>query len=193
MRDRLFFPLAGLLVLLMAGLALQPGVGQLPTGPVAGDGLHYDQIVIDGAYLNKVIAGGNARTRIQRGPERSYQLEVSAEAGALLDAPEMGPHFRLAQDIELQFSGRKIRVTVRARPGDDQGAMQMKVNYSAGRVGESGWKQFDLQPGFTDFTFEYDVPQKEADQGVDYIALRPVVPEKRRTLLIERIVLERIG
>lgn len=193
MRDRLFFPLAGLLVLLMVGLAAQPGIGRLPTGSVAGDGLNYDRIVIEGAYLNKVVAGGNARTRLQRTPERGYILEVSAEEGALLDAPEQGPHFRLAPDIEVQFSGRKIRVTVRARPSDDQGAMQMKANYSAGRVGESGWKQFDLQPGFTDFSFEYDVPVAEGEQGVDYIAVRPVVPEKRRGILVESIVLERIG
>jgi hypothetical protein len=193
MRDRLFFPLAGLLVILMVALALQPGVGRLPTGSVAGDGLNYDRIEISGAYLNKVIAGGDARTRLQRTPERGYLLEISAEADALPDSPERGPHFRLAPDIEVQFSGRRIRVTVRARPSDDQGAMQMKVNYSAGRVGESGWKQFDLQPGFTDFSFEYDVPVAEGEQGVDYIAVRPVVPEKRRGILVESIVLERIG
>lgn len=193
MRDRLFFPLAGVLVILMVALALQPGIGRLPSGSVAGDGVNYDRIVIDGAYLNKVIAGGDARTRLQRTPERGYVLEIAADEGALMDAPELGPHFRLAPDIEVQFSGRKIRVTVRARPAADQGAMQMKVNYSAGRVGESGWRQFDLQPGFTDFSFEYDVPVAEAEQGVDYIAVRPVVPEKRRAILIERIILERIG
>lgn len=193
MRDRLFFPLAGLLVLLMVGLAVQPGIGQLPTGSVAGDGMHYDRIVIDGAYLNKVIAGGDARTRLLRTADRGYLLEISAEADALLEAPEQGPHFRLAPDIEVQFSGRKIRVTVRARPAADQGAMQIRVNYSAGRAGESGWKQFDLQPGFTDFTFDYDVPVASGEQGVDYIAVRPVVPEKRRGILVESIVLERIG
>jgi hypothetical protein len=159
MRDRLFFPLAGLLVLLMVGLAVQPGIGRLPTGSVAGDGTNYDRIVIEGAYLNKVIAGGDARTRLLRTPDRSYLLDISAEAGALMDAPELGPHFRLAPDLEVQFSGRKIRITVRARPAPDQGATQMRVNYSAGRVGESGWKQFDLQPDFTDFSFEYDVPE----------------------------------
>ncbi|MFN4225206.1 MAG: hypothetical protein ACK4HR_02735 [Hyphomonas sp.] len=193
MRDRLFFPLAGLLVLLMVGLAVQPGIGRLPTGSVAGDGTNYDRIVIEGAYLNKVIAGGDARTRLLRTPDRSYLLDISAEAGALMDAPELGPHFRLAPDLEVQFSGRKIRITVRARPAPDQGATQMRVNYSAGRVGESGWKQFDLQPDFTDFSFEYDVPVAQGEQGVDYIAVRPVVPEKRRAILVQRIVLERIG
>ncbi len=192
MRDRIFFPLAGLLVVLMIGLALQPGIGRLPTGAVAGDGVNYDRIVIEGRYLNKVIAGGDARTRLLRTPERGYVLQVDVAFDALQDAPELGPHFRLAPDIEVQFSGRKVRATVRARPADDQGAMQFRANYSAGRVGESGWQSFSLQPGFTDFTFEFEVPVATGEQGVDYFGVRPVVPEKQRAILIERITLERL-
>ena len=192
MRDRIFFPLAGVLVLLMVFLGLQPGIGRLPSGPVAGDGTNYDRIVIEGEYLNKVIAGGDARTRLLRTQDRGYVLQIDAEAGVLADAPELGPHFRLAPDIEVQFSGRRIRATVRMRPADDQGAMEAQANYSAGRVGESGWQTFALQPGFTDFSFEYDVPLTSGEQGVDYFAVRPVVPEKRRSLLVERITLERL-
>lgn len=192
MRDRLFFPLAILLIVGMAALAIQPGIGRLPTGAVAGDGINYTRIVIDGDYLNKVIGGGDARTTLLKGGEEGYLLEISAEAGALADAPELGPHFRLAPDIEQQFSGRKIRVTVRARPADTQGAVQMMVNYSAGRPGESGWRTFDLQPGFADFSFEYDVPPMVGEQAVDYLAVRPVVPEKRRGIIVERMVLERL-
>lgn len=192
MRDRIFFPLAGLLVILMVILALQPGVGRLPTGAVAGDGVNYDRIVIEGPYLNKVIAGGEARTKLLRTPERGYMLQIDAEVDALADAPELGPHFRLAPDLEVQFSGQTLRVTVRARPSADQGAMEMQVNYSAGRVGESGWKKFALQPDFADYSFDYEVPVASGEQGVDYIAVRPVVPEKRRSIQIERITLDRL-
>jgi len=192
MRDRIFFPLAGLLVILMVFVALQPGIGRLPTGAVAGDGVNYDRIVVEGRHLNKVIAGGDARTGLLRTPESGYLLQIRVEALALAGAPELGPHFRLAPDIEVQFSGRKIRVTVRARPADDKGAMELQVNYSAGRVGESGWQKFALQPGFTDFAFEYDVPVATGEQGVDYLAVRPVVPEKERGVLIERITIDRL-
>lgn len=192
MRDRIFFPLAGLLVMMMVFVALQPGIGQLPTGSVAGDGINYDRIAIEGPYLNKVIAGGEARTRIQRMPDKRYVLQIDAEADALADAPELGPHFRLAPDIEVQFSGQKIRVTVRARPALDQGAMEMRVNYSTGRAGESGWHEFALQPDYADFSFEYEVPVATGEQAVDYIAVRPVVPTKRRGILVESIVLERL-
>ena len=71
--------------------------------------------------------------------------------------------------------------------------MEMQANYSAGRVGESGWRQFALRPGFTDFVFEYDVPVATGEQGVDYFAVRPVVPEKLRGLLIERITIDRVS
>ena len=192
MRDRLFFPLAGLLAIMMVFLALQPGINRWASGAVAGDGLNYDRIVIDGRYLNKIIAGGEARTKLLRTPDNGYVLQVEADADALDDAPELGPHFRLAPDLEVQFSGRKIRATIRVRPTGDQGAMEVKANYSAGRAGESGWKIFALQPGFTDFSFEYDVPVMGAEQGVDYFAIRPVVPEKRLGILIERVTLERL-
>lgn len=192
MRDRIFFSLAGVLVLAMVFLALQPGIGRLPTGPVAGDGLNYNRIVIDGRYLNKVIAGGDARTQLLRTPQRGYELQIDAAADALVAEPELGPHFRLAPDIELQFSGRKIRATIRVRPSDDQGAMEVEANYSAGRTGQSGWQKFQLQPGFTDFSFEYDVPPVVGEQGVDYFGIRPVVPEKQRGIIVESIILERL-
>ncbi|MFN4024412.1 MAG: hypothetical protein ACK4MQ_06245 [Hyphomonas sp.] len=191
MRDKLFFPLAALLVAIMVAVAVQPGIGRLPTGAVAGDGLNYGRITIDGAYLNKVVAGGDAVTRLVRDGQ-TYLLYIEAGAGALSDSPELGPHFRLAADIELQFSGRRIRVTARARPADARGAEQVQLNYSAGRVGESGWQVFDLQPGFTDVSFEYDVPALQGEQGVDYFAIRPVVPDKTRGLVVERIVFERL-
>ena len=116
MRDRFFFPAALALVVMMVFLAIRPGIGALPSGPVAGDGAHYDKITIEGDYLHKVFAGGNARTELVDGPDNKVLLFVEAETGALRDEPELGPHFRLAADIETQFSGMTVRITVRARP-----------------------------------------------------------------------------
>lgn len=192
MPDRIFFPLAGLLVLVMVFLAVQPGIGQLPTGPVAGDGTNYDRLVIDGEYLNKVIAGGEARTRLLRTQGGGYVLQVEAAKDALDVEPELGPHFRLAPDIEMQMSGQRIRVTVRARPADQQPAAQIQVNYSAGRVGQSGWRVFDLKKGSGDYSFEYAVPVMSGEQGVDYIGVRPVVNEGRRGVLVDAVIVERL-
>ena len=70
--------------------------------------------------------------------------------------------------------------------------MEVEANYSAGRTGQSGWQKFQLQPGFTDFSFEYDVPPVVGEQGVDYFGIRPVVPEKQRGIIVESIILERL-
>lgn len=193
MKDRIFFPLALLVAAGMVGIAILPGVGRLPTGAVTGDGQNYNEITVKGAYLNKIIAGGDATTRLIDGPSGQKQLYIEAEAGVLDSAPELGPHFRLAADMEVQFSGFTVRCMVRARPADTHGALQMETNYSAGRVGDSGWQVFDLQRDFQDFSFEYDVPLAEGDQGVDYFGIRPVVPEKTRALIVEEVRFERLG
>ena len=192
MKDRIFFPLALFAAVDMVALAVAPGIGRLPTGAVTGDGRDYSRVTIEDAYLNKVVAGGDAVTRLENGPDGKKVLYIEADAGALSDTPELGPHFRLAADMELQYSGFRIRCTVRARPADDHGAMQMQANYSAGRVGESGWQVFDLKPGFQDYSFEYNVPLIEGDQGVDYFAVRPVVPEKSRAVIVEKITFDRL-
>lgn len=192
MKDRIFFPLAFLAAAAMVGIAVAPGIGRLPSGPVTGDGEHYDKVTISGKYLNKIIAGGDAITRLQDGPAGRQVLYIDAEAGALGDEAELGPHFRLAADIELQFSGFTVRCTVRARPAEDHGAMQLQAEYSAGRAGDSGWQVFDLQPGSATYSFDYDVPLIEGDQGVDYFAVRPVVPDKSRALIVEEITFERL-
>lgn len=193
MRDRLFFPLALALVMALVAIAFLPRIGRLPTGAVASDGMNYSRIEISGAYLNKVISGGEAVTRLERGPEGKYLLFIEAEKDALADSPELGPHFRLAGDIELQLAGHRVRVTVRARPAADRGAQKLRLNYSAGRAGDSGWRTFDLAPEFSDLSFEYDLPAIIGETGVDYLAIRPDVPEKPRAIIVERVVIERLA
>lgn len=192
MPDRFFFPLAGLLVLAMVFLAIQPGIGRLPTGSVAGDGTNYDRIVIEGPYLNKVMAGGEAETKIVRRAGGAYALQITAAADALASGVEEGPHFRLAPDIETQFSGRMVRVTVRARPAAAAGASEVQVNYSAGRVGQSGWRVFDLATGNGTYSFDYLVPVMSGEQGVDYVGVRPVVKQGRRSVMIDAVIIERL-
>ncbi len=192
MRDKLFFPLAALLTVLMVFLALQPGIGRLPTGAVTGDGVNYDRIVIEGPYLNKIISGGDARAQLIR-QDNTYSLYIEAAADDLVAAPELSPHFRLAPDIEVQFAGRRVLVTARVRPADARGADQIELNYSAGRAGDSGWRAVELQPGFSEVSFEYTVPPFEkSEAGVDYLAIRPVVTGEPRAIVIDRIVLERL-
>lgn len=192
MRDRTFFLLVAFLLIAMTWIALAPGIGALPTGAVTGDGRDYSVITIEDSYLNKVYAGGDAITRLQKDSSGSRELYVEAEANHLSDSPELGPHFKLAGDIETQFSGMKIRVTIQARPSSTRGAEQIAINYSAGRAGESGWRVFDLQPQSSTVSFDYNVPLALGEQGNDYLGLRPVVPTKSRAVIVEKVTFERL-
>jgi hypothetical protein len=192
MRDFVFFPSAVLLIAAMIWLALLPGIGALPSGPVTGDGKNYSEIRIEGPYLNKILAGGDATTELIRQRGEPIRLLIAAEAGALSDDPVRGPHFELNRDIETQFSGMTVMCTVRLRPADDGGAMFVLLNYMAGRAGDSGWKRLELKPGFNDVSFEYRVPIAKGDQSFDYFAIRPEVPSKSRALIVESVTFKRL-
>ena len=67
--------------------------------------------------------------------------------------------------------------------------------YSAGKVGNSGWHRFELEPDWKTYTFEYVVPEKLLENAVayDYFSIRPVVPEKVRGIMIREIEFRRSG
>ena len=95
----------------------------------------------------------------------------------------------MAADVENVLSGRRIRVTVTAKPMVESGASEITLNYSTGREGESGWITRGLMPDYSEVSFDYQVPQRGEDLGVDYLAIRPVVPEKTRGIVVRRIVI----
>ena len=190
MKDRFFFPLALLLAAALVMIAMVPALGRLPTGAIGCSSVNYKQCVIEGVDLNRAVAGGDADLQLLNGNTR---LRITAAAGALQDDPEQNPHFRLASDIEVQFSGFEVEVEIVASPAADAGAMDMQANYRAGRVGESGWIDFKLLPGLNSYSFNYNVPLTVSDErGFDYFAIRPAVPDKTRAIEIERITFTRL-
>ena len=191
MNDRLFFPLILILAGAMVFLAMREDPDRLPTGPVGGADTDYSLVVIEDKNLNRILAGGAAEIDLIDLDGTKY-LQISADAGALVEDPALGPHFRLAADLETQFSGFTLKVTISAKPAADQGAMAFEANYSAGKAGQSGWQSFDLVPGWSDYSFEVRVPQNSG-QGVDYFGIRPVVLEKTRVVEIRSITFERLG
>lgn len=189
-RDIFFYPAAALLAAGLVVLALSPAFGALPSGPVSvGDGA-YDTVLVAGEQLNRMQPGGDAGLALL-GTGPASAMEITITADTLSDDPQLGPHFPLAADLEVQFAGYEMAITVRAKPGAMRGATQMRVNYSTGRNGESGWQVFDLKPGYDDYTLTYRVPVRTGEQGLDYLAIRPVVPDKSRTLLVERVEFRR--
>jgi len=191
MKDIVFYPLAVILGTGVLILALLPGIGALPSGPVSvGDG-RYEAVSVSGLQVNRMQPGGNAAlSLVEAGPESAIRIDV--EADTLSDDPVLGPHFPLAADLEVQFSGFEIEITVRAKPGPERGATAMRMNYSTGRHGESGWQEFALKPDYQDYSFTYEVPVHRGDQGFDYLGIRPIVPDKSRSLLVEAVEFKRL-
>ncbi|MEL6567921.1 MAG: hypothetical protein AAFQ22_05845 [Pseudomonadota bacterium] len=187
MGDKIFYPFIFLLAAGLVALALSPQINALPTGPVSVGDQNYNRVSVADLELNRMKAGGDADVILQRNGVTEADLEIVTTAGVLSPDPRLGPHFELSADIEVQFSGFEVEVIVTAKPGESRGATQMQVNYSTGRDGESGWQVFDLQRDWDTFSFTYRVPVKSGENALDYLAIRPVTPDKTRSLLIDRI------
>lgn len=191
MSDKVFFLAAFLIAALMVTLGLVPAMGQMPSGPVSGGGTDYQRIEVSGDQLARLVVGGEADIEMTRADGRQV-ISIGAAAETLVEDPLRGPHFILAPDLEVAFAGRPVRVTVTARAADKYGASELRLHYWAGSGEGSGWLEFPLTREFREISFEYETPARNpgTDPGYDYLAIRPVVPEKERAVFVSSVVFE---
>ncbi|WP_139792374.1 hypothetical protein [Henriciella litoralis] len=194
MSDKIFFFGAFLVAILLVTLALLPGMNQMPTGPVSGGNTDYTRIEISGDQLNRMVAGGASDISLERVDGQTV-LRIEVEADTLSEDPLRGPHFVLAADLETVFADRKLKITVRARAADRYGAEGIRINYAVGNAESSGWQDFGMTREFQDVSFEYILPPRNvgSEQGYDYLAIRPEVPEKQRAVYVQSVIFEPIG
>ena len=170
LNDRIFFPLVLLLGVGMVVGALMVGRDASPTGPIGGaSSIDYKIVPIEGENLQRLEG-------LAFGAIASFEDEVMTLSTGPRPQPEqvsVGPHFKLAADLENVYSGHSIEIAIEART--ISGA-ELEVNYDTGRLGESGWQRFKLSEDWQEYTFTYDVPLRAegAESGFDYIGLRPV-------------------
>ncbi len=194
MSDRVFFFGAFAVAGLMLALALLPGFNALPSGPVSGGNTDYSKIEVSGTQLNRLVAGGDSLISLKKvDGETVLRIEVTADA--LSEGPLQGPHFILATDLETVFSGRNVKITVRARAADSHGAEGIRLNYALGNAAASGWQEFQMTRQFQDVSFTYNVPVRSVghEPGYDYFAIRPVVPEKQRAVYVSSVTFEPVS
>lgn len=173
--DRIFFPLIACIAIALVLLAMQRSESPLPTGSVSGAKTNYLDVRIDGVQLNRFIPDQMDMSLIPIGD--NYILDLSAASGDFPSAVNAGPHFRLAPDLEVAFSGQKLQITVRARASAETGAEAFEVNYLSGPEGSSGWQTFPLTPDFTDYHFQFRAPLASQERGVDFLGIRPLVED----------------
>ncbi|MBR9835179.1 MAG: hypothetical protein GYB42_08320 [Alphaproteobacteria bacterium] len=194
LNDRVFFPLMLLVAVIMVGGALLVGSGQPACGPMGGadSDQSYRIVTIRGDDLCRIVAGGESEIELFEAEDGRSVVSIEMDGEAQRDAAESSPHFKLGPDLETVYAGQTINITLMARPAARAGAVAFEAKYSTGRAGDSGWRQFYLEPDWQAFTFSYDVPEKLLKQTValDYLAIRPVAGDKPRGIWIESVTLE---
>ena len=99
----------------------------------------------------------------------------------------------LAADLEYAFESRPIEVTIEARAADDSGASRFQADYYAKSEGESGWRTFELTHVFEPYSFTFNVPSYVGTEGYDYLAIRPVAPDKKRVMEVRSVRIHAVG
>jgi len=185
MSDKLFFPLAAVVASAFIFVALDPMADRPPRGAVSGGGRNAEDVKVVGRELHRFLPGEAGGLSIEDGAQPVVRISRMAEQ--IYQSPRQGPHIVLAEDLEFAFESRPITVTVEARSVGDFAASEFEVDYMARNDAESGWRVFPLTREFAPYSFTWEVPPRGKSEGYDFIGVRPVAPDKRRTMEIRSI------
>ena len=67
------------------------------------------------------------------------------------------------------------------------------IDYLAKPGFESGWQTFPLTAQFATYSLRYKTPPRGDELGYDYIGIRPVAPDKRRTMEVRSVRIHAVG
>ena len=192
MKDSIFYPLIGLVVVGMVLSALYLGWQQPKCGPFGGaDGPDdYSLIILKGGDLCRMEAYLGYDLNLE-----DDVLTIRATEDANYADVERNAHFRLGPDLETVYAGHKVRISFTVKPTGGAGAEAFEFNYSSGKAGDTGWTRFELKPEWETYTAEVNIPRKllENTVALDYLAVRPVVPEKTRGIELREVRFRRLG
>ena len=188
MRDRLFFPLAFILASSFILMALQPFAQRVPSGPVSGGGRNAEDVTVKDAELYRFQPGNFDSIKVIPASDKGPAvLRITRQATEDYEDPRSGPHLILAEDIEFAMEHRTIQIDVEAKAAGEFAASQFEINYFAKSEGETGWKPFNLTSEFQTFTLTFETPARGETLGYDYIGIRPVAPDKSRTMEVSSV------
>lgn len=193
MPDSLFFPASALFAGLLVFLALQPFAERPPTGPISAGTGNAEQVEVTGDQLRRFLPGEVGGISFMTDESGETTIRLSRLAENVYDDPRLGTHLVLAEDLEYAFENRPIEVTIEARSTGEVAATDFEIDYLARPGEESGWQTFTLTREFAPYTLRYDPPARGDTLGYDFLGIRPVVPEKRRTMEIRSIRLSAVG
>lgn len=188
MRDRLFFALAALLAALFVLVALNPFAERLPTGPVSAGGRDVMNVEVAGMELHRFDSGGASGLEfLAPDDDEPARVRITRKASEETQDPRLGAHLVLDADLEFAYQTRTIRIEIEARSAGDFPASQFEADYFAKAEGESGWQKFNLTPAFATYSFTFKIPSRGETMGYDYLGIRPVAPDKQRTMEVRAV------
>ncbi|MEM1086743.1 MAG: hypothetical protein AAGH90_03370 [Pseudomonadota bacterium] len=189
MSDKIFFPLVFMIGIAIVAAALLVGRDTSPSGPIGGAASgDYSIVPIEGDnFLRLEGLTFGATSTLEAGI-----MTLSSGPNAQPAQVSVGPHFKLAADLENVYSGHTIEIAVEAKTAS---GAALEVNYDTGRQGESGWQSFELTDDWQTYRFSYDVPLRPdgSESGFDYLGLRPVGDPMPAIVQIRRIEFRRRG
>ena len=189
--DRVFFPLMLLAAISMVFVAARRPAPTCPSGSVSVSNTYYKVIPLTGHQLNRFVTNEHVQ-KTDCNLETDYVLALTTAANKIYpESPDIGPHFRLAPDIESVFSGNQIKLLIEARSREKDASFE--VNYFAGPEGSSGWKRYELNQTYQQYIFDYRVPTASQDSGVDFLGIRPTGTHSDTTIEIRDLTFLTLG
>ena len=190
MPDKLFYPFAVLVIAAMIAAALMAGGGK--SGLQQPDvNPEVDGFTLEGDALRALVASPG--TTVDYAQDQQLAGEYSIAAAHMLRReapPSAGVFAELGPVYEAAFAENNLKITVRARAGQDRPAQSFTVNYYSVGSGDSTPQTFTPTDEFQDYSFNFRPNAPRGDPGTDFVGVWPDVAGKSGAIEIERIRVE---
>lgn len=163
MKDWLFFPIIILVVCAMVYFALNWGDGPREGRPDEG-------WVVQGADLDGLVASPGTFVTMKGVDSAILRADFTAD-----QQPSQGVFTTLAGSFAKSYSGKKLKLTIRAKAADDNPAtkFQMAFLIVPAIKGRFGWRDFALTDEFQDFTVTTKLGTFDVNDPVIYFGVWP--------------------
>jgi hypothetical protein len=184
LKDRYFYPLAGLLIVAMVATALSFGGSRtIDAADIWRDGL-----TVEGEDLALLEAqpGTLSEYVASDGGEPAF-ARLSSNVARDIAPPGPGVFASIGPDYERAFGGRKLRLTITARASRTNGLDGFDMAYFTAGAGDSGWKPRELTLDWADYemTFTPGVPGEGEPR--DFFSIWPGTTAEQRFMDIRKM------
>lgn len=186
MKDRYFYPLA---ILFVIGMIYGVLTFNNPAKPLSADDIRKQGYTLSGANLAFLTAASGTSFEMATSLEGSQYVVMRAHKTPEETDPSPGVFGTLIPAYDEAFSGREVKITVRARQGGEHPAQDVFIGYFSSNT-VTGWRRFALSSTYQDYSFNYVFPEtlNKADYG--YLGVWPDTEGKNRSVDVESFRIE---